>query len=47
VTEFIEAREINVVFVKTSDNDADIFTKNTSRVIHDKHVEKMMWTDKQ
>ena len=47
VAEFIEAGEIDVVFVKTSDNDADIFTKNTSRVIHDKHVEKMMWTDKQ
>ena len=45
VAEFIEAGEIAVVFVKTDDNDADIFTKNTSRVIHDKHVEKMMWTN--
>ena len=47
VAEFIEAGEIDVVFVKTDENDADIFTKNTSRVIHDKHVEKMMWTNKQ
>ena len=47
VAEFIEAGDIDAVFVKTADNDADIFTKNTSRVIHDKHVEKMMWTDKQ
>ena len=45
VAEFIEAREINVVFVKTDDNDADIFTKNTSRLIHDKHVSMLMWTN--
>ena len=34
--------EIKVVFVKTEDNDADIFTKNVSADVNRKHSEKMM-----
>ena len=40
VNEFIEQGEIEVVFVKLADNDADIFTKNTSGDIHEKLTAK-------
>ena len=36
VNEFIEQGEIQVVFVKSADNDADVFTKNTNGEIHEK-----------
>ena len=42
MTEFIEEGEIEVTFVKTKDNDADIFTKNVQGDINDVHIEKMM-----
>ena len=42
VSEFIENGEIEVIFVKTLENDADIFTKNTSSSVNDRHVERMM-----
>ena len=40
VNEFIEQGEIEVVFVKSADNDADVFTKNTSGEIHEKLTAK-------
>ena len=40
VNEFIEQGEIKVVFVRSADNDADVFTKNTSGDIHEKLTEK-------
>ena len=40
VNEFIEQGEIEVVFVKSADNDADVFTKNTSGDIHEKLTAK-------
>ena len=45
VSEFIENGEIEVIFVKTLENDADIFTKNTSSSVNDRHVERMMKLD--
>ena len=42
VSEFIENGEIEVIFVKTLENDADIFTKNTSSAVNDRHVKRMM-----
>ena len=42
VSEFIENGEIEVIFVKTLENDADIFTKNVSSSVNDRHVERMM-----
>ena len=40
VNEFIEQGEIQVVFVKSADNDADIFTENRSGEIHEKLTAK-------
>ena len=45
VSEFIENGEIEVIFVKTLENDADIFTKNMSSSVNDRHVERMMKLD--
>ena len=33
---------VKAVFVKTVDNDADIFTKNLGGDLHQKHSSKMM-----
>jgi hypothetical protein len=40
VREFIEDGIIKVIFVKSEDNDADIFTKNTSEELFLKHANK-------
>jgi hypothetical protein len=40
VREFIEDGIIKIVFVRTDDNDADIFTKNTSEELFTKHSGK-------
>ena len=42
VSEFIENGEIEVIFVKTLENDADIFTKNVSSSVNDRHMKRMM-----
>ena len=42
VREFIEDGIIKIVFIKSEDNDADIFTKNTSEELYDKHLNKMI-----
>ena len=33
---------IKIIFVKGTDNDSDIMTKNVSGDLHDKHIPKMM-----
>jgi len=38
--EYIEDGIIKVVFIKSEDNDADIFTKNTSEELFHSHAEK-------
>ena len=35
--------EIIIKFVKSEDNEADIFTKNTTTIIFQKHQEKLVW----
>jgi len=40
VREYVEDGIVKIVFVKSIDNDADIFTKNTGGEIHNIHVEK-------
>jgi hypothetical protein len=45
VREFVEEGFIKIIFVGTKDNNADIYTKNTSGEIHDKHTKKLMGTE--
>jgi len=40
VREYIEDGIVTIIFVKSGDNDADIFTKNTPGELHNKHIEK-------
>ena len=42
VSEFIENGDVEIVFVKTAENDADIFTKNVSGDLNERHVKQMM-----
>ena len=42
VREFVHDGFIRIIFVKTKDNDADIFTKNLSGDLHQRHAEKMV-----
>ena len=42
VREFIDDNFLKIVFVRSEDNDADIFTKNTSGEIFERHGEKMV-----
>jgi Reverse transcriptase (RNA-dependent DNA polymerase) len=42
VRQYIEKGIFKVVFVKSEDNDADIFTKNTTEEIFEKHSNKMV-----
>ena len=37
VCEFVEDGFIRIIFVQTMENTADIFTKNVSRLLHEKH----------
>ena len=42
VREYIEEGIIKVVFVRSDENDADIFTKNTTEEIFEKHSKKII-----
>ena len=43
VTQFIADGFLKVIFVKTNDNTSDIFTKNVSSEIHEKHMYDYIW----
>ena len=43
VTQFIADGFLKVIFVKTNDNTSDIFTKNVSSKIHEKHMYDYIW----
>jgi hypothetical protein len=43
VREYIEDGVVKIIFVKSEENDADIFTKNTTGIIHEKHSPKIVW----
>ena len=42
VQEFVMDGFLRIIFVRTGDNDADIFTKNRSGERHEKHRDKMV-----
>ena len=41
--EYQEDGKIVIRFVKSEDNEADIFTKNTTTVIFQRHQKKLVW----
>ena len=43
VKEYQEDGKIIIMFVKSEDNEADIFTKNTTNVIFQNHQKKLVW----
>ena len=43
VTQFVADGFLKVIFVKTAENTADIFTKNVSTEIHSKHMKDYIW----
>ena len=47
VKEYQEDGKIIIKFVKSEDNEADIFTKNTTNIIFQKHQEKLVWDKKE
>ena len=42
VIEFVEDGFLKIRFVRSEDNDADIFTKNLKGELHEKHMRKMI-----
>jgi hypothetical protein len=42
IREFIEDEILKIILIRTEDNDADIFTKNTTEELYDKHSRKMI-----
>ena len=42
-----EDGKIIIKFVKSEDNEADIFTKKTSSNIYQRHEEKLVWDKKE
>ena len=47
VKEYQEDGKIIIKFVKSEDNEADIFTKNTTNIFFQKHQEKLVWDKKE
>ena len=47
VNEYQEDGKIIIKFVKSEDNEVDIFTKNTSNIICQRHQEKLVWDKKE
>ena len=47
VKEYQEDGKIIIKFVKSEDNEADIFTKITMNIIYQKHQEKLVWDRKE
>ena len=45
--EYQEDGKVIIKFVKSEDNEADIFTKNTTNIIFQKHQEKLVWDKKE
>ena len=46
VTQFVDDGFLKIIFVKTAENVSDMFTKNVSSDIHDKHKGEYIWTNK-
>ena len=45
--QYIRDETVMIEFVRSCDNDSDIFTKNTTSEIHYRHSEKLIWTKKE
>ena len=43
VKEYQEDEKIIIKFVKSEDNEADVFTKNTTNIIFQRHQKKLVW----
>ena len=43
IREYIEDGIVKIVFVKSKENDADIFTKNVSGDVYGEHFPKIVW----
>jgi ribosomal protein L7Ae-like RNA K-turn-binding protein len=43
VRELVEDKKIEIVFVRTDENVADVFTKNVPGEVFKTHVEKFVW----
>ena len=44
VRQYIKDGTVLIEFVRSHDNDSDIFTKNKTSEIHHQHSEKLIWT---
>ena len=44
VREFVQNGEVQILFVRSENNDSDIFTKNTAKKTFDEHSVKFMGT---
>ena len=44
VTQFVDDGFLKILFVKTAENVSDMFTKNMSSDIHEKHKGEYIWT---
>ena len=42
VNEYVEDGVVKVIFVKSEDNEADVFTKNLGKELHNKHCSKLV-----
>ena len=42
VNEYVEDEVLKIVYVKSEENDADIFTKNLGSELHGKHAVKFV-----
>ena len=42
VNEYVEDDIVKIIFVNSTDNDSNIFTKNLSAELHKKHSKKMV-----
>ena len=47
VKEYQEDGKIIIKFVKSEDNEADIFTKNTTYIIFQRHQKKLVWDNEE
>ena len=45
IREYIEDGKVKIVFVKSEENIADIFTKNVNGEIYNKHVPTLVWSE--
>merc|ERR1712013_120196 len=43
VREFIEDGVVKIKFVRSKENDADLFTKNVNGELYNKHSQKLVW----